>query len=87
VILGNQPGADSWPITASTWVVLYKTPDDAATTGEALKFFDWAYNKGGEMASGLDYVAIPDGVVNSIEDTWAKNIVGADGKPLFAATN
>ena len=87
VILGNQPGADSWPITASTWVVLYKTPDDAATTGEALKFFDWAYNKGGEMASGLDYVAIPEGVVNSIEDTWAKNIVGADGKPLFAATN
>src|SRR5690606_25196307 len=46
VILGNQPGAESWPITAATWIVLYKTPDDAAATSEALKFFSWAYARG-----------------------------------------
>ncbi|PTE09000.1 phosphate ABC transporter substrate-binding protein PstS [Mesorhizobium helmanticense] len=85
VILANQPGAESWPMTAATWILLYKKPDDAAATGEALKFFAWSYAKGDDMASELDYVPMPDNVVKSIEETWAKEVVGSDGKPLYSA--
>ncbi|PDQ22402.1 phosphate ABC transporter substrate-binding protein PstS [Mesorhizobium sanjuanii] len=85
VILANQPGAESWPMTAATWILLYKQPDDAAATGEALKFFAWSYAKGDDMASELDYVPMPDNVVKSIEETWAKEVVGSDGKPLYSA--
>ena len=85
VILANQSGAESWPMTAATWVLLYKKPDDAAATGEALKFFAWSYAKGDEMASELDYVPMPDNVVKSIEDTWTKDVVGSDGKPIYSA--
>jgi phosphate transport system substrate-binding protein len=84
VILGNQPGAESWPITAATWIVLYKNPEDVAASAEALKFFDWAYEHGDDLATELDYVPMPDSVVKSIEATWAKDVVGADGKPIYA---
>ena len=83
VILANQPGAESWPMTAATWILVYKKPDDAAATAEALKFFAWSYEKGGEMAAGLDYVPMPDNVVKSVEEMWTKDIVGSDGKPLY----
>ncbi len=66
---------------------LREKPDDATATAEALKFFSWAYAKGDAAAAELDYVAMPDSVVTSVEETWAKEIVGADGKPLFPATN
>ncbi|MER8760854.1 MULTISPECIES: phosphate ABC transporter substrate-binding protein PstS [unclassified Mesorhizobium] len=85
VILANEPGAESWPMTAATWILLYKKPDDAATTGEALKFFAWAYDKGDEMAGELDYVPMPDKVVESVKAMWAKEVVGDDGKPLYSA--
>src|ERR1051325_6204097 len=55
VILANQPGDGSWPMTAATWILLYKTPSDPATTAEALKFFNWSYSKGQDMAKDLDY--------------------------------
>src|SRR5581483_5378443 len=56
VILANQPGEASWPMTAATWILVYKKPTDAAATGEALKFFAWSYAKGGKAAEELDYV-------------------------------
>ena len=83
VILANQPGAESWPMTSATWILVYKKPDDAAATGEALKFFAWSYAKGDDMAAGLDYVPMPDAVVKSVEEMWGKDIVGKDGKPLY----
>jgi phosphate transport system substrate-binding protein len=85
VILANQPGAESWPMTAATWILVYKQPEDAAATGEALKFFDWSYKNGGKMADELDYVAMPESVVKSVEEMWAKDVVGSDGKPLYSA--
>jgi phosphate ABC transporter phosphate-binding protein len=87
VILANQAGAETWPMTSATWILVYKKPDDAAATAEALKFFAWSYAKGDEMAGELDYVPMPDKVVKSVEEMWAKDIVGSDGKPLFAGTN
>jgi phosphate transport system substrate-binding protein len=85
VILANQTGDASWPMTAATWILVYAQPQDAAATGEALKFFDWAYKSGGKMAQELDYVPMPEKVVADVEKTWASQIKGADGKPVYAS--
>jgi phosphate ABC transporter phosphate-binding protein len=86
VILANQAGAETWPITAATFILVYKKPDDAAATGEALKFFNWAYAKGDDMADALAYIPMPDAVVKDIEAMWSTDIVGQDGKPIFAGS-
>jgi phosphate transport system substrate-binding protein len=83
VILANEPGDTSWPMTAATWILLYKQPADPVATGEALKFFAWAYKKGDKMAEELDYVPMPDNVVKDIQATWAADIKDTTGKPLF----
>jgi phosphate transport system substrate-binding protein len=82
VILANQPGDQSWPMTAATWILVYKNPSDAQATGEALKFFDWAYRHGGKMAENLDYVPMPNNVVEQVEQYWVKN-VQHDGKAVY----
>jgi phosphate transport system substrate-binding protein len=84
VILANQPGDATWPMTAATFILVYKKPDDAAATAEALKFFDWAYKSGDQMAADLVYIPMPDSVVADIEAMWQSDIVGPDGKPVFA---
>jgi phosphate transport system substrate-binding protein len=83
VILANQPGAESWPMTAATWILIHKQPADPAAATEALKFFGWAYDNGAPMAEELDYIAMPKNVADSVKTTWSKEIKGADGKPLF----
>jgi phosphate transport system substrate-binding protein len=87
VILANQPGDKSWPMTAATWILLYKKPADPAATAEALKFFAWSYAKGGKMAEDLDYVPMPSNVVSDIEKMWSTDIKDASGKPLYSPTN
>jgi phosphate transport system substrate-binding protein len=84
VILANQPGADSWPMTAATWILVYKQPKDPAATAEALKFFAWAYKNGAKMAEELDYVPMPDNVVAEVEKMWSTDIKDSAGKPVFA---
>ncbi len=81
-ILTDQPGADSWPITASTFILMPKQPKDPAAAAEALKFFSWAYANGGKMAEDLDYIPMPNSVVALVKKTWANEIKGADGKAL-----
>jgi len=83
LIITNQPGDGSWPIAASTWVLIHAQPDDAAAAGEALKFFDWAYTAGKDQAKALDYVAIPEPVVALVEKSWAG--ITSNGAPIFAA--
>ena len=83
VILANQPGDKSWPMTAATWILVYKQPSDPAATGEALKFFAWAYKNGAQMAESLDYVPMPANVVADIEKYWKAEIKDASGKPVF----
>jgi len=85
VILANQPGATSWPMTAATFILVPKQPTDAAATAEALKFFAWAYDKGDKMAEELDYVPMPKKVVGEIEKAWASEIKDSSGKPLTSA--
>jgi phosphate transport system substrate-binding protein len=74
VILTDQPGEKSWPITASTFILMHKEPADKAASSEALKFFKWAFEKGGKMAEELDYIPMPDNVVKLIEKTWSADI-------------
>ncbi|WP_199178644.1 phosphate ABC transporter substrate-binding protein PstS [Acidimangrovimonas sediminis] len=82
VIITDQPGEKSWPIAASTWVIIHKDPKDPKAAAAALKFFDWAYKNGKPEAKALDYVAIPDNVVKLIEASWSD--IKADGKPVYA---
>jgi phosphate transport system substrate-binding protein len=83
VILANQPGDKSWPMTAATWILIYKQPQDIAATTEALKFFSWSYKNGSKMAEELDYVPMPANVIADIQKTWAAEIKDTSGKPLF----
>jgi phosphate transport system substrate-binding protein len=85
VILTNQAGAGSWPITGATFILIHKQPTNPAAATAALKFFDWAYKKGGKMAEELDYVPMPDALVSMIEKSWAQNIKDASGKSLAGA--
>jgi len=85
VILADQAGAASWPMTAATFILLPKQPNDPAAATEALKFFAWAYAKGDKMAEELDYVPMPGKVVSEIEKMWAKDIKDSNGKPLHTA--
>src|SRR5262249_26602587 len=87
VILTNQPGARSWPMAAATFILIHKQPQDPAASGEALKFFAWAYANGGKAAEELDYVPMPASVVSAIEGTWAREIKDAGGKPIFVAAH
>ncbi|MBR0869660.1 phosphate ABC transporter substrate-binding protein PstS [Bradyrhizobium tropiciagri] len=74
LILTDQPGEKSWPIVASTFILLHKDAADKAASKEALKFFKYAFEKGGKSAEELDYIPMPDSVVKQIEKTWAADV-------------
>jgi len=76
IILVDQPGDASWPITATTYILVYKQPVDAAATADTLKFFKWAYQSGKDAALSLDYVPLPDVAVQAIEASW-KSVQGS----------
>jgi len=85
VILANQAGVGSWPMTAATFILVPKQPADTAAAAEALKFFAWAYAKGSDMADALDYVPMPKNVIEQVEKLWASEVKDSGGKPLYAA--
>jgi phosphate transport system substrate-binding protein len=74
LILTDQPGDKSWPIVASTFILMHKDATDKAASAEAIKFFTFAFAKGDKMAEELDYIPMPDAVVKLIEKTWAADI-------------
>jgi len=83
LILTNQDGAQSWPITGASFILLYQHPTDAAPVLEALKFFAWAYKDGGKMADELDYVPLPPSLVAQVEKTWSTEI-SVGGHPVWS---
>jgi len=83
LILTNQPGPTSWPITGASFILMHADSKDA-NTAAALKFFDWAYSQGGPLAEGLDYVPLPAAVVKQVEKTWQDSLK-VDGKPVWPA--
>ncbi len=85
VILADQPGVGSWPMTAATFILMPKQPNDPAAAAAALDFFAWAYAKGDKMAEELDYVPMPKKVAGEVEKMWASEIKDAGGKPLHTS--
>jgi phosphate transport system substrate-binding protein len=85
VILSNQLGDTTWPMTAATFILIHSDPDDPAAAGEALKFFDWAYATGDQDAMALDYIPMPDAVVEKVKQEWSK-VKGQDGNPVYAGS-
>jgi phosphate transport system substrate-binding protein len=83
MIITDSPGAKSWPIAGATFILVPKQPKDVGATNEALKFFAWAYDKGDDMASSLDYIPMPDSVVKLIHAHW-NEVKGGDGKPVYS---
>lgn len=74
LVITNAPGDDSWPITATNFILVYKQPKDAARTKEVLNFFKWAYTDGGKQAEALDFVPLPTSLVEQIEAYWKAEI-------------
>lgn len=77
LILTDQPGAESWPITGASFILMYRDPSDPAAATEALKFFDWSYKNGSAMAAELDYVPLPETLIKQVRGTWKSSIKGA----------
>jgi phosphate transport system substrate-binding protein len=73
VSLVNAPGATSWPISTASFILMYKQPTDKAAAAEVLKFFDWSFKNGKQMALELDYVPLPDSLTNDIRNkVWSQ---------------
>ncbi len=82
LLLINEPGAASWPITGATFILMHKTQADPAVGKSVLGFFDWAYAKGDAAADELAYVPLPADLKARVRASWSA-IVGADAKPVF----
>ena len=83
LILTDAPGKASWPIAGATFILMHKAQEKPESGREVLKFFNWAYAKGDDMAEALDYVPLPDPVVRLIETNWRSQIKDGSGKSLY----
>jgi phosphate transport system substrate-binding protein len=84
LMLTDQPGSGSWPITGSTFILMYKSQANPENGKTALQFFHWALTNGQQLAEDLDYVPMPANVVRLVETTW-RQITGANGAAVWAA--
>ncbi len=83
LVLTDQPGANAWPISGASFILMYKNQAKPEVAEAVLKFFDWSYNNGGKMAESLDYVPIPKSVVSLVETTWKQEIKGSNGQAVW----
>jgi phosphate transport system substrate-binding protein len=83
VVLTDQPGKDSWPMTGASFILIHQVQEKPEIAKEVLKFFDWSFANGDKMALELDYVPIPDPVVNQIKSVWKSQIKDRSGKPVY----
>jgi len=82
LVLVNQPGADSWPITGASFVLIHREQVDAGKLSAMLEFFDWCFKHGKQIASDLNYVPMPNNVVDLVEVLWHDQL-RASGKSLW----
>jgi phosphate transport system substrate-binding protein len=82
VVLTDQPGEKSWPITGASFILVHAKQEKPETGREVLKFFDWSFKNGGKMAEELDYVPMPEAVVKQIQTSW-KTVTDASGKAVY----
>lgn len=82
-ILTDEPGKDSWPITAATFILLERTPAIAEHAAEIMKFFDWSYRNGDKLADELSYVPLPDTVADAVRAAWKSQVQDRAGNALW----
>lgn len=83
VVLTDQAGKTSWPITGVSFILMHKAQADANKGKEVIKFFDWAFKNGDAAALELDYVPLPDTVVKQVQSSWKANLKDSSGKALY----
>jgi len=82
MVLVNQPGAETWPITGASFILMQKDQADAARGKAALEFFNWGYTSGADGATALDYVAIPASVYDLVQkQVWPA--ITVSGTPVW----
>ncbi len=86
VVLTDQPGAQSWPITGASFILVYKNAEKPERARQVLDFFAWAFREGDKLADDLDYVPMPDAVVKLVEETW-KQVKGPNGQPVWTGSS
>ncbi len=82
-IITNSPGKDSWPIAATSFILLHTSQAKPENAKEVMKFFAWAFANGGKMAQELDYVPLPDTLVKQIDAAWKTQVKDAAGRPVW----
>jgi phosphate transport system substrate-binding protein len=82
LLLLNQPGADAWPITGATFILMHRRQADPATAGAVLGFFDHAFATGDAAAIELDYVPLPRALKDKVRASWSA-VAGPDGAPVY----
>ncbi|MBI5137972.1 MAG: phosphate ABC transporter substrate-binding protein PstS [Nitrospirae bacterium] len=85
VVLTDQPGAQAWPITGASFILMHAKQRRPEQGVQVLKFLDWAYRNGGAPAMALDYVPMPAAVADLVRATWTAAIKTQDGAPLWPA--
>ncbi|NYT62022.1 phosphate ABC transporter substrate-binding protein PstS [Alcaligenaceae bacterium] len=83
VVLTEEPGAASWPVTSASFILIGKKQDKPENAKQALAFFDWAFKNGAQLAAELDYVPMPANVITQIQDAWKNEIKTADGAAVW----
>jgi phosphate transport system substrate-binding protein len=78
-------GENSWPIVSPTFILLPKNPQDAERSRNVMRFFDWAFRNGDQIARELEYIPLPDPVTDSVRQAWARE-VKAGGQPVWTAS-
>jgi phosphate transport system substrate-binding protein len=85
LLLTEQAGKDSWPITGASFILIHKQQEKPEVAKQVLEFFEWSYQNGGKMAEELAYVPMPDSVVKLVEASWSANIKDTSNKPVWMA--
>jgi phosphate transport system substrate-binding protein len=83
-ILTDQAGENAWPITSATFILMHRIQEQPWQGTEVLRFFNWAYKNGGNMANSLDYVPLPESTVKLIQSKAWGLIKDTAGKPVFS---
>ncbi len=82
MVLTDQPGEKSWPITGASYILMHKAQQDSNKAQAVLKFFDWCYKNGSDAAVQLNYVPIPSKVSAMVRTLWGKTI-SSNGQPVW----
>ena len=83
LILTDQPGQESWPMTGASFILMHRVQDKPENAKEVLKFFEWAFQNGTKMATDLDYVPMPASVIDLIRSEWKSSLKSSAGQAVY----